>query len=213
MAAERTPQDTSVNWSVVGVGIIVLMLVAIAIPDAFLRALVSAIIMFAAVLIAQSRGEPEVENPVLEELHRKQEPGLDRRKYGHLRTSTNNLLDHVRQMNKIAIDGREGKLAPRHAQAELDRIATKMRDLVDDIRKTAGVPTPMDEGAAKAKPAQPQIVIPKAMPGPPQGSHAPPPARKPEAAQPTRDADETLDELETSAKEAVRRRSEQVEPD
>ncbi len=205
MAELRSPQDTGVNWSVVGVGIILLMLVVIAIPDAFLRALVSAIIMFGAVFLAQSRAEPQLESPVLDQLHRGHDAGLDRRKYGHLRKFTSNLLDYVREMNKIAVEGREGKLAPRHAQAELERIAAKMRETVDDIRKTAGVPTPM-EATSKEKPVQPRVVIPKPTREAEPREAAPPPAARPEAPQASRDANEALKELEAKAEAEARKR-------
>jgi hypothetical protein len=217
MAEQGSPQDANVNWAVVGVGIILLMLANIGIQDTFLRLIVSAIIMLVAVFWSQSRPEAEVENPVLDELHKRQDTGLDRRKYGHLRSSTGNLLEHVRQMNKIAVDGREGKLAPRHAKAELDRIAAKMRDLVEDIRKTAGVPTPMGAESSKEKAAQPQVVIPKPAAKPPQRAE-PPPAREPvpprpapraAPSQPARDADDMLDEMEAKAKAEARRRAEE----
>jgi len=202
MAEKEPTQGSGINYAVVGFGIIFLVLVVAAIPDTFLRVLAAAAIMLVTFWWSQSRQEPDVENPLMEQLHEKQY-GLDRRKYGHLRSSTDNLLDHVRQMNRIAIEGREGKLAPRHAQAELDRLAAKMRDVVDDIRKTAGIPTPM-ESAARDKSAQPEIVIPKAVPG--QEGETTAPARPAPAPQPPREKDEVLDELEEQARAEARRR-------
>jgi hypothetical protein len=206
MAEQKPTQESGVNWAIVGLGVIVLMLVNIAIDDNFLRALVTAIILLAIVFWSQSRTELEVENPLLDQLHDVSRHGLDRRKYGHLRASTDSLLGQVRQMNRIAVEGREGKLAQRHAQAELDRIAAKMRDLVDDIRKTAGVPTPMEAARAREKPAQPQVVIPKADAGQEGSAAAGAPEQQRPAPQPPRNADEVLDELEARAEAEARKR-------
>jgi hypothetical protein len=170
MAEQEPTQDPGTNWAVVGLGAIVLMLVNLALPDLFLRAMASAIVLLATVFWSQTKPEAGIENPLLDQLHDVKMHGLDRRKYGHLRSSTDNLLDHVRQMNRIAVEGREGKLAPRHAQAELDRLTSKMRDMVDDIRKTAGVPTPMDAASSREPTAKPDVVIPKAAPGQPEAS-------------------------------------------
>ena len=206
MAEHDPTQDPGTNWAVVGLGAIVLMLVNLALPDLFLRAMASAIILLATVFWSQSRPEPDVENPLLDQLHDVKQHGLDRRKYGHLRSSTNYLLDHVRQMNRIAVEGREGKLAPRHAQAELDRLASKMRDMVDDIRKTAGVPTPEGAASSREPPAKPDIVIPKSGSELPEAPGATEPAPAPE---PPRDPDETLDDLEARARAEARRRQQE----
>jgi hypothetical protein len=208
MAEPQSSQEQGTNWAVVGLGVIVLMLVNLALPDLFLRALASAIILLATVFWSQTKPEAELENPILDQLHDTQRHGLDRRKYGHLRSSTDNLLDHVRQMNRIAVEGREGKLAPRHAQAELDRLASKMRDVVDDIRKTAGVPTPMDSASARPAPAKPDIVIPKQAADAQETPVAPEPQPGAPAREPRRDPDETLDDLETRAKAEARKRRE-----
>lgn len=160
--AERGPsQDSGINWPVVAIGGLILALAVAAISESIVRVIVAVAVFSFTLYLAQPRAEVEIENPLLEEL-RAQKHGLDRRKYGRLRTYTERLLDQVRHMNRIAIEGREGKIAPRHAHAELDRIAAMMRDTIDDIRKSAGVPTPTDtptEGSAK--PNQPKIVLPK----------------------------------------------------
>ncbi len=212
--AERNPsQESGVNWGVVGFGIILLMLATSAIPDTLVRVLAAAGIMALTFYWSRSRPEAEVENPVLDKLHDTQF-GLDRRKYGRLRSSTDRLLEHVREMNRIAVQGREGKLAPRHAQAELDRLAAAMRDLVEDVRRSAGVPTPMEDPAAKS--AQPQVVIPKAQTGPAQPASPPsrpapqpPPAKlaAPGPAEGDGDTDAMLDELEARAEAEARERA------
>lgn len=161
--AERGPsQDSGTNWPVVAVGGLILALAVAAIDDSLVRVIVAVAVLSLTLYLSQPKPEVEVENPLLEEL-RAHKHGLDRRKYGRLRTYTERLLDHVRHMNRIAIEGREGKIAPRHAHAELDRIAAMMRDTIDDIRKSAGVPTPTETPTERsAKPPQPKIVLPKA---------------------------------------------------
>jgi hypothetical protein len=156
-------QDSGTNWIVVGAGALFLALAVLAFNDPLLRAAVAVIVFIAAFIMARPREETPIENPLLEQLRTHKE-GLDRRKYGRLRSTTERLLDNVRQMNKIAIDGREGRLSPRHAQAELDRLAAVMRDVIDEIRKAAGVPTPTEEPAARSgRAAHPSVVLPRAV--------------------------------------------------
>ncbi len=213
MADRNLSPEGGINWGVVGFGVILLMLATSAIPDTLLRVLAAAGIMILTFLWSRSRPETELENPVLDKLHDKQF-GLDRRKYGRLRSSTDRMLEHVREMNRIAVQGREGKLAPRHAQAELDRLAAAMRDLVEDVRRSAGVPTPMEDPSSRAD--KPQVVIPKARtkPGePPSRPPSPEPPPRPAPAAPTprtegdRQTDAMLDELEAQAEAEARERA------
>lgn len=175
MADSKPAAESGVNWPVVLLGVLALLVVVYVIPDPLIRTIAAAVISIGTVYVAQSGQEQVIENPVFEQLHSHHVEGLDRRKYGSLRTHTERLLEHVRRMNHIAVDGREGKIAPRHAQAELDRLAGMMKELVDDIRKTAGVPTPMREAGSKA--SQPQIVMPKPAdePSEPSRGDRPPP--------------------------------------
>ncbi len=101
-----------------------------------------------------------VENPLFDQLHStvRPRPAKVREAPLHHRGSSG----PVRQMNRVAVEGREGKLSPRHTQAELDRLAAKLRDVVDEIRKTAGVPTPLENPARAARGGHPKVVIPKA---------------------------------------------------
>lgn len=179
-----------------------LVLASAAIPDPFFRALAVIFVFTATVFIASTREEPEVENPLFQQLH-DAKPGLDRRKYGHLRAATERLLDQVREMNRIAVEGREGKLSQRHAHAELDRLAAKMRDLVDDIRKSAGIPTPAEATVKSDRAVKPQVVIPKARES---SDDSVPPSSTTAAAE--RDAtDEELDELVAKAEAEARARA------
>ncbi len=198
-----TQQDSGTNWMVVGAGALFLALAVLAFNQPVLRAAVAVVVFIAAFLMARPREETPVENPLLEQL-RTHKDGLDRRKYGRLRSTTERLLDNVRQMNKIAIDGREGRLSPRHAHAELDRLAAVMRDVIDEIRKAAGVPTPAEEPATRSgRVAQPAVVLPKAAREPEEEPEASAPAKEAEPEDEDVEKDETdkmLDELEAQAK-------------
>lgn len=209
--AERQPGQSRLNWSVIWFGALVLVMAVALIPDQFLRAIAAIFIFVTTFFIAQSREAEVVENPLLEHA-RMAKPGLDRRKYGHLRSATERLLEQVREMNRIAIEGREGKLSQRHAHAELDRLAAKMVDLVDDIRKSAGIPTPTEEKPESEQVVRPKVVIPRAKSGPERG----PSGVAAERGQPpgARDAaDEELDRLVAEAEAEARGRAAAVEPE
>ena len=204
--AERQSGGSSLNMQIVWFGALLMLLAVWVIPDNFFRAVAAVFVFVATFFIAQAR-ETEVESPVFEQLHQSRPAGLDRRKYGHLRSATERLLDEVRDMNRIAVEGREGKLSQRHAHAELDRLAAKMRDLVDEIRKSAGIPTP-EESAAKADSSRPQVVIPKARP---TAAPTPEPEDVPPAFQ--RDAaDDALDDLVAKAEAEARKRAGEAGP-
>ncbi len=171
MGEGTTSQDAGINWVIVVIGALILAAAVAAFEGVMVRVLAAVFILAATVYMARPREEQLVDNPLLEQL-RDQKPGLDRRKYGRLRQHTERLLDHVRQMNRIAVDGRAGKVAPRHAHAEMDRLAALMRDIVEEIRKAAGVPTPVQEPGEQRK-SQPQIVLPKGQRDQGSGSAAP----------------------------------------
>ncbi len=209
-----TQQDSGTNWMVVGAGALFLALAVLAFNQPVLRAAVAVVVFIAAFLMARPREESPIENPLLEQL-RTQKDGLDRRKYGRLRSTTERLLDNVRQMNKIAIDGREGRLSPRHAHAELDRLAAVMRDVIDEVRKAAGVPTPAeDTGTRSGKVAQPSVVLPKAARETEEEPAATAAAKEAEPEDEDVEEDETdkmLDELEAQAEAEAAEASDEVE--
>jgi hypothetical protein len=192
-----TTQDSGINWAAVIAGGLLLAVAVVGINDVFLRAVAAVAIFSLTFYLARSREEPTVEQPLLDKL-RGQKGGLDRRKYGRLRGQTDRLLDQVRQMNRVAVEGREGKLAPSHSHAELDRLATMMHDYIDEIRKSAGVPTPMYEGEARSgKVVKPHIVLPKAVRDESE------PAETGTVAEPVEESDETdkmLDDLVARAR-------------
>jgi len=75
-----------------------------------------------------------------------------------------------------------------------------MRDQIDEIRKSAGIPTPMEDADKASKVVQPKIVFPKGQqpaPGAKKKAAAAPAAAEPPA--PRDDTDRMLDELEAQA--------------
>jgi hypothetical protein len=206
--AELRQQDSGINWAVVGVGAIFMALTMAAIQEQiFGRIVVALAILGITVWWSRPRHEPLVENPLFDQLH-SQQHGLDRRKYGKLRSTTDDLLDYIRQMNRVAVEGREGKLSPRHTQAELDRLAAKLRDVVDEIRKTAGVPTPLAEpGPRDTHRGHPKVVIPKAQATPDMQPASSPTSPPPEPEPPREFYDEAnvmLDDLVAKAEAEAR---------
>lgn len=147
----RTIVESGINWAGVAVGGLLLALLVAVIEPIWLRVAAAIAALVVTIYIAHAQEEREIENPVLETA-RAGRPGLDRRKYGRLRAQTNRFLSHVREMNRVAVDARSGRVTQRHAHGELDRIASKMRDVVDEIRKSAGIPTPEDEARTARRP-------------------------------------------------------------
>ncbi len=75
---------------------------------------------------------------VAEVISRIPEP-LKPRRYPRLRARVDLLLVEVRRLNGIAVDGHRGFRDPKEAVAEMDAIEERMRDLVSEIRREAGV--------------------------------------------------------------------------
>ena len=152
-----------VNWGPVLFMATALLLVVGLVDDPIWRVGLALVLFLLAFRFAlPSASEPvEVENPILEQMREPSVAGLDRRKYGRLRAYTERLLEHVRSMNRLAIDARQGKLTQRHANAELDRLMEMMRGVLGDVRKAAGVPTPaVNPGALDKSRPQPQVIMP-----------------------------------------------------
>ncbi len=128
------------NWAGVALGAVLLAFVVFAIGSVFLRVVAAVGVLALTFYLTQVR---EANNVADLSMLSESDFGLDRRKYGRLRDTTNQLLDNVRRMNQIGVDARAGKITQRHANAELDRLAAVLRDLVPEIRKAAGIPTPV----------------------------------------------------------------------
>ncbi len=61
------------------------------------------------------------------------------RRYPRLRARVELLLVEVRRLNGIAVDGHRGFRDPSEAVTEMDAIEERMRDLITEIRREAGV--------------------------------------------------------------------------
>jgi len=63
----------------------------------------------------------------------------EKRKYLKLRQATNQLLEHVKYMNRIALTVRAGMIDADGGRQELDLIVKQMHELVDQLPVVAGV--------------------------------------------------------------------------
>lgn len=130
-----------INWGTVIIIAAIMAPIVFVVDNPVLRTGVAIVALLIGIQVIVAGAETEVDNPLLQKLHESTH-GLDRRKYGRLRAYTDRFLDHVRAMNRTAIDARQGKMTPHHATAELDRISQHMDSVMEEIRKSAGVPTP-----------------------------------------------------------------------
>ncbi len=141
--ATPTPQPPGheIDWGPVILAAALLVLAVALIPNVILRTGIALVVFLWAFRLSRPRTpDPALETPLLAKLQQGSQ-GLDRRRYGRLRAYTDSMLDEVREINRLAIDAREGKMTQRHANAQLDRKVTDMRGVLDQIRRSAGVPT------------------------------------------------------------------------
>ena len=80
-------QDSGTNWFVVIAGALFLALAVVAFDNPLLRAAAAVVVFIGAFIMARPRDESALETPLLEQL-RTHKDGLDRRKYGRLRSTT-----------------------------------------------------------------------------------------------------------------------------
>ena len=63
----------------------------------------------------------------------------DKRRYHGLRKATEQIIDRIRYLNRVATSMRAGLLDVEEAAAELDATEKQLHDLVDRLRSVAGV--------------------------------------------------------------------------
>ncbi len=143
MTSNGPLQRGDLNWAGIALGAVLLALLVAVIGSVLLRVVAAVGILALTFYLTQVREANNMAD--LSMLSESDVGGLDRRKYGRLRDTTNQLLENVRRMNQIGVDARAGKITQRHANVELDRLAATLRDLVQEIRKSAGIPTPVVE--------------------------------------------------------------------
>ncbi len=165
MTSNGPLQRGDVNWAGIALGAVLLALLVAVIGSVLLRVVASVGVLALTFYLIQVR---EANNIADLSMLSESDVGLDRRKYGRLRDTTSQLLENVRRMNQIGVDGRAGKITQRHANVELDRIAATLRDLIQEIRKAAGVPTPV----VQRRPTTGRVISPANRPLTAEAAHA-----------------------------------------
>jgi signal transduction histidine kinase len=68
-----------------------------------------------------------------------------KRRFVHLRSQVQQLLDEIRRMNWMAVDAERGFRDRDQALREMDSIAQRLKGLIEEIRTTAGQVSSEDE--------------------------------------------------------------------
>ncbi len=165
MTSNGPLQRGDVNWAGIALGAVLLALLVAVIGSVLLRVVAAVGVLALTFYLTQVR---EANNIADLSMLSESDVGLDRRKYGRLRDTTNQLLNNVRRMNQIGVDARAGKITQRHANVELDRLAAMLLDLIQEIRKAAGVPTPV----VQRRPTTGRVISPANRPLTAEAAHA-----------------------------------------
>ncbi len=165
MTSNGPLQRGDVNWAGIALGAVLLALLVAVIGSVLLRVVAAVGVLALTFYLTQVR---EANNIADLSMLSESDVGLDRRKYGRLRDTTNQLLTNVRTMNQIGVDARAGKITQRHANVELDRLAAMLLDLIQEIRKAAGVPTPV----VQRRPTTGRVISPANRPLTAEAAHA-----------------------------------------
>lgn len=70
---------------------------------------------------------------------------VHKRRFVRLRSQVQQLLDEIRRLNWMAVDAERGFRSREKALREMDRIEERLKDLIAEIRTTAGQISPSDE--------------------------------------------------------------------
>ncbi|UCC48045.1 MAG: hypothetical protein JSV41_11275 [Gemmatimonadota bacterium] len=70
---------------------------------------------------------------------------VHKRRFVRLRSQVQQLLDEIRRLNWMAVDAERGFRSREKALQEMDRIEERLKELIADIRSTAGQISPADE--------------------------------------------------------------------
>ncbi len=76
------------------------------------------------------------------------EDRVHRRRFVRLRAQVQQLLDEIRRLNWMAVDAERGFRDRETAAEEMDAIEDRLKDMIADIRSTAGQMTPESERAS-----------------------------------------------------------------
>lgn len=70
---------------------------------------------------------------------------VHKRRFVRLRSQVQQLLDEIRRLNWMAVDAERGFRSREKALSEMDRIEERLKELIAEIRSTAGQISPTDE--------------------------------------------------------------------
>jgi hypothetical protein len=112
-------------WVAAG-GVITLVIVAVTVPEASLRAFLSilAIVPLLYVTVRVALGS-------------ERQVALERRKYMKLRNVTDEFIMHVRNLNRLTVIA-HGESPPEDADTMIDDVVDRMHQLVDRMKDAAG---------------------------------------------------------------------------
>jgi hypothetical protein len=63
----------------------------------------------------------------------------EKRRFGKLRSATDQMIDKIKYLNRLAIDLEKGRIEPTGGQQELDQVQEQLLDIVKSLRQHAGV--------------------------------------------------------------------------
>ncbi|HEY3133671.1 MAG TPA: hypothetical protein VGJ47_03495 [Gemmatimonadaceae bacterium] len=69
----------------------------------------------------------------------------EKRRFGKLRGATNNMIEKIKYLNRVAIDLEKGRLDKEGGRQELDLVQEQLMDIVRTLRQHAGVEDEPDE--------------------------------------------------------------------
>ena len=63
----------------------------------------------------------------------------EKRRFGKLRSATDQMIDKIKYLNRLAIDLEKGRIDRTGGQQELDQVQLQQLDIVKSLRQHAGV--------------------------------------------------------------------------
>lgn len=76
---------------------------------------------------------------------------VHKRRFTRLRSQVQQLLDEIRRLNWMAVDAERGFRSRETALGEMDRIEGRLKDLIEEIRSTAGQMSPESESPPRSE--------------------------------------------------------------
>lgn len=136
------------------VGIIILTLalggniaVLLLVPDAWVRLSLGLLTLAVVVWAASRLG-------MIDLMHQLPADRVGKRRYLRLRSQVQHLLDGIRRLNWMAVDAERGFRSRDKASEEMDRIEGRLKEMIEEIRSTAGQMSPETEPAPDAEEAE-----------------------------------------------------------